>query len=106
MRRRLAGLLLPAILLVALVLPATSAVAAPAETTTLLLATEAVEGEELPGPEPSEADAEGNEAAPVPYEANFLWGAGVGLFFLMVLGALALGAMYFLLVVRPQREND
>lgn len=106
MRRRLAGLLLPAILLVALALPAASAAAAPTETSTLLLATEAGEGEGLPGPEPSDPDAEGNEAAPQDYEVNFLWGAGVGLLFLMVLGAIALGVLYFLLVVRPQRENS
>ncbi len=103
MRRRLLGLL-PAVLLVAVLLPAAAAVASPAAST-IFLATEAVgEGEGAPGLQPSEADAEGNPAAPENYESNFLWGAAVGLLVLIVLGAVALGAMYLLLVVRPRRE--
>jgi hypothetical protein len=105
MRRRLAGLLVLAAALTAFVLPASAAIAAPQQATTLLLATEAVgEGEPLPGPEPAGADDEDNAAAPDDYEANFLWGAAVGLLGLMLLGAVALGGLYYLLVARPKQQ--
>lgn len=102
MRRRLFGLLPCAVLAVVLLLPATAA-AAPAPQP--VLAVEVEEGGEAPGPDPAPPDATDNPAAPTDYEANFLWGAAVGLLVLMVLGAVALGGMYYLMVARPRRTE-
>ncbi|MFP5308251.1 MAG: hypothetical protein ACLGIR_01585 [Actinomycetes bacterium] len=101
MRRRLAGILLPALLVVAVLLPATAAVAAPepeVESAAIVLAVEEIG--ENPGPDPN-LD---NDFAPADYEANFLWGAAVGLLVLIFLGAGALGGLYWLLVVRPKQR--
>jgi hypothetical protein len=99
MRRRLAGILLPALLAVVALLPASAAVAAPAaDDATVVLAVEEVG--ENPGPDPN-LD---NDFAPAPYESNFLWGAAVGLLVLVFLGAGALGGLYWLLVVRPKQR--
>ena len=65
------------------------------------------EGEEPPGPDPMPADATENPAAPTDYEANFLWGAAVGLLVLTLFAVLGVGGLYYLLVVRPrQREGS
>lgn len=102
MRRRLVGLLLSALLAFSVLAPA-AATAAPE--VHVILATEAEHGE-APGPEPAPADDTENPAAPTDYEANFLWGfGGVILLVMMILGALALGAMYVLLVKRPQAKQ-
>lgn len=105
MRRRLAGLLVLAATLTAFVLPASGAIAAPEAPAIVLAAETGGEGGEAPGPEPMGADETDNPAAPDDYEANFLWGAGVGLLGIMLIGAAALAGLYFLLVVRPQRQN-
>lgn len=105
--RRLLGLVLPALLAVTLLLPATTATAAPAaEVAGLVLATEADPDAPPPGPEPMDPDNTENPAAPADYEPNFLIGAAVGLFVLVLLGALSLGALYYLLVHRPRRRSS
>lgn len=101
MRRRLVGLLLSALLVCSVLAPA-AAMAAPAAP--VVLAAE-LEGGEAPGPEPAPANDTENPAAPTDYEANFLWGAAVGLLALMVLGALALVGLYLLLVKRPRAQQ-
>lgn len=98
-------------------LAAAGAVAA----TPLLLAAESLEEEQIPeadpvdpaleipeepGLDPMPVDATDNPAAPPPYDANFLWGASAGLLVLTVLGLLALGGLYWLLVVRPGQRTD
>lgn len=105
MRRVLTGLLLPALLSVLLLAPATAFAAQDItihSTDALLLATEG--GGPLPGPTPGDPNASENVGAPPQYEANFLWKASIGLVALMV-GLVALvGGLYYLLVVRPQRD--
>lgn len=102
MRRRLVGLLLSALLAFSVLAPV-AATAAP-EVHPILAAEEGLG--EAPGPEPAPADDTENPAAPIDYEANFLWGfGGVILLVLMLLGALALGAMYVLMVKRPQKQQ-
>ena len=100
MRRRPARLLSAALLLVGLLLPGTAALAAPATAGEVVLA--AAAGDEEPqglDPVPLEED----EFAPADYEANFLWGAAVGLL-VIVLGIVgAIGAAYWYLVVRPSQ---
>lgn len=105
MRRRLFAPLLSVVVAVALLVPA-AAIAAPSTGSVVLAAEEGAEGEGPPGPEPAPADDTENPAAPPDYEANFLWGAAVGLLALMLLGALALGGLYWLLVVRPKQQQD
>lgn len=61
---------------------------------------------EPPGPEPADPNASGNPAAPRNYDANFLWGAAVGLLVLTVLGIAGLAGLYYLLVVRPGQRAD
>ncbi len=103
--RRLLGLVLPALLAVTLLLPAAAASAAPvAASTSLVLATEANPDAPAPGLEPMDPDDTENPAAPTDYEANFLWGAAVGLFALILLGALSLAGLYYLLVLRPRQR--
>lgn len=104
--RRMLGLVLPALLAVALLLPATAASAAPEAPSALVLATEADPDAPAPGPEPSPANATGNPAAPEDYEAPFLWGASVGLLFLVLLMAVSLGGLYYLLVHRPAQKAN
>lgn len=104
MRRRLLAPLLSAVVAIAVLAPAT-AVAAPVPPAAVLAAEGGAEGEGAPGLEPAPADDTENPAAPEDYEANFLWGAAVGLLALMILGALALGGLYWLMVVRPKRSD-
>ena len=110
MRRRLSAPLMTVALAVALLLPAGAAAAAGAPAVVLAAeagtegATEGAE-EHAPGLEPAPADDTENPAAPDDYEANFLWGAAVGLLALMLLGALAVGGLYWLLVVRPRQST-
>lgn len=104
--RRLLGLVLPALLAVTLLLPVSAASAAPAaEATSLVLATEADPDAPPPGLEPMDPNDTENPGAPTDYEANFLWGAAVGLFVLLLLGALSLGLLYWLLVHRPRQKS-
>ena len=70
----------------------------------LLLATEAGEGEPLPGRTPREPDSPDNPNPPAEYEENFLWGAGVGLAVLVIGLVLLLGGLYYLLVQRPRSK--
>lgn len=104
MRRRLSAPLL-AMVVAALCLLPTAAIAVPSASP-VVLAAETGEGEAPPGPEPAPADDTENPAAPQDYEANFLWGAAVGLLALMLLGALALAGLYWLQVVRPRKQAD
>lgn len=104
MRRRLFAPLLSVVVVASLLLPGI-ALASTAEDHAVLAAEPAGEGGEAPGPEPAGPDETDNPAAPADYEANFLWGAAVGLLALMILGALALAGLYWLLVVRPKRSD-
>lgn len=105
MRRRSVGLLLSVATALLFVLPATVATAAPAPSAIVLAAETGGEGGQAPGPEPAGPDDTENPAAPEDYEANFLWGAAVGLLALTILGAVALGGLYYLLVVRPKKAD-
>ena len=80
-----------------------------AETPVVLLAAEeGGEGEEAEplGPDPMPADASPNPAAPDDYQANFLWGAAVGLLVLTLFAVLGVAGLYYLLVVRPRQRED
>lgn len=104
MRRRLFAPLLSVVVVASLLMPA-AALAAPAPGQVVLAAEPGGEGGEAPGPEPAGPNETDNPAAPPDYEANFLWGAAVGLLALMLLGAIALAGLYWLLVVRPKRSD-
>lgn len=104
--RRLLGLVLPALLAVALLLPATAATASEAAApAALVLAVESDPDAPAPGLSPMPADATENPAAPEEYEAPFLWGAAVGLLALTLFLALTLGGLYYLLVHRPAQKK-
>lgn len=104
------ALVLPALLAVALLLPATAATAADdvsgaGDLTTVVLAVEEGGADGPQGPEPRDPDDTENPAAPEDYEAPFLWAASVGLLALAVLGALTLAGLYYLLVKRPGQKT-
>lgn len=104
--RRLLGLVLPALLAVSLLLPATAAAAADdVASTALVLATEADPGATAPGRDPMPVDATENPAAPAEYEPPFLIGAAWGLLALVLFLGVALAGLYFLLVVRPAQKS-
>jgi hypothetical protein len=105
--RRSIGLLVPALLALALLLSPAVAGAdevPPAAGGDLVLA---VEGEPT-GPEPQERTAEDNPARELAgyedREVQFTWGAAWLLTFLGVVGLIALVGLYYLLVHRPSRE--
>jgi|GEM_PF-5442695 len=104
MRRRPARLLSAALLLVGLLLPGTAALAAPAAATeVVVLAAAGGEGDEPQGLDP--VPLEDDEFAPTDYEANFLWGAAVGLL-VLVLGIVGVvGAAYWFLVAKPRQPE-
>ncbi|MBW3659225.1 MAG: hypothetical protein KY457_11345 [Actinobacteria bacterium] len=106
---RLFGLVLPAMLAVALLLPA-AASAAPlsdaAADAVVVLAAEEGGAEGPQGPEPGDPNDTENPAAPADYEAPFLWAASVGLLALALLGTLTLVGLYYLLVVRPRQKTS
>lgn len=103
--RRLLGLVLPALLAVALLMPTSVAYATPSDAaTSLVLATEADAGASPPGRAPMGPNDEDNPGAPADYESNFLWGAAVGLFALTLLGVLVAGGLYYVLVHRPRQR--
>jgi hypothetical protein len=103
---RLLGLVLPALLAVTLLLPATAVSAAPSGAATAVLLAAEEGGPEGPqGPEPADPNDTENPAAPENYEAPFLWAASVGLLALAILGTLLLAGLYYLLVHRPQQDE-
>lgn len=102
MRRRLATVLTAALLGSGLLLPA-AAHAAPAATSTVVLATEGVVSDE--GLDPMEPDASENEFAPSEYEANVTWRANNYIFFLVMIVAGGMGLLYWLKVGRYARES-
>lgn len=106
MRRTLRAMVVPVLLLTLLLAPA--AASASVDTAVaddaLILATEG--GGEAPGLDPRGPDDPNNEFAPDNYEANFLWGAGVGILGLIVLLILTVGGLYYLLVIRPRQRAD
>lgn len=105
MRRLALGLLLPAMLFATLVLPATAATATVTNShdDVVLLATEAG-NEPLPGRTPRGPNASDNPNPPKDYQANFLWGAGVGLAVLVIGLVLLIAGLYYLLVKRPAQR--
>lgn len=105
MRRRIFGLLLSVATVVACLLPVVAATAAPGESAVVLAAETGGEEGEAPGLDPAGPNETDNPAAPEDYEANFLWGAAVGLLALTILGAVALGGLYYVQVVRPRKTD-
>lgn len=103
MHRRPARLLTAALLALGIVLPTSVVAAAPAAAEVTVLAAESFAPGEAPGLEPMDPDDEANEFAPTNYEANFLWGAAVGLLFLVLAVLGGLGAAYWWLVVKPNQ---
>lgn len=104
MRRVLTGLLLPALLSMLLLVPATAAAEVTIDSAdAILLATEGELGP-LPGPTPGDPNASENFGAPTEYEPPFIWKASLGLLALMVGIVGALGGLYYLLVLRPRRD--
>jgi hypothetical protein len=120
--RRLIGLVLPALL--ALLLLAVPAAASDGEAGALgaddgadLLAAEAEEGEEGEedagggdaGPDPMPRDAEDNPATELggygDLDTPFTWGAAFIMLFLGVVGLVAMGGLYWLLVHRPRQKE-
>lgn len=102
---RMLALVLPALLAVALLLPATAATAAPSGDAVLLLAAAEGGADGPQGPAPRDPNDTENPAAPEDYEAPFLWAASVGLLALAILGALTLVGLYYLLVKRPSQKT-
>lgn len=101
--RRLLPVVLAALLAALLLFPAGAAIADtaggdPVAAQQLLAAAE--EGEPAgPSPDPD------NSHAPADYEPPFLINAAVGLTALLVGGVVVLGALYYLLVVRPRNAS-
>lgn len=109
MRRLAAVLLMPALLSLLLLLSATAVSAAPGSAPAgevLVLAVEEGGEGEPAGREPPGPNDPGNPNPPAEYEQNFLWGAAVGLTALAVGGVALLAGLYYLLVLRPQREES
>jgi hypothetical protein len=117
--RRLIGLVLPALLaLLLLAVPAAAsdgeAGAPGADDGADLLAAEAEEGEEDAGggdagPDPMPRDAEDNPATELggygDLDTPFTWGAAFIMLFLGVVGLVAMGGLYWLLVHRPRQKE-
>lgn len=103
MRRLL--LVVPAMLLAALLLVPTTAVATPATPSQVaVLAAEG--GQEGPlGPEPRGPDDPDNSFAPGEYEPPFLINAAVGLTALLLVLVVGLGGLYWLMVQRPKESS-
>lgn len=94
----------PAMLLAALLLVPTTAMATPATSTTVTVLAAEGGGEGPLGPEPRGPEDPDNSFAPTEYEAPFLINAAVGLTALLVLLVVGLGGLYWLLVQRPSKE--
>lgn len=110
--RRSMGLLLPALLAVALLVAPAAALAdtaGPAADEPIVLAAEAGENGEVPGPPPMEREAEENPARDLAgygdIETPFTWGAAFLMLFLGLGGVLTLGGLYWLLVHRPRQRS-
>lgn len=107
LRLRLRLLLVGTLVACLTLLVAAAPAAAQPDSSVLVVAAEGGGEEAEPiGPEPMPADATDNPAAPTDYEANFLWGAAVGLLALTVFALLAVGGLYYLLVARPRQHED
>ncbi len=100
--RRLPSVVLATLLAVFLLVPAAAASAAPEAPPAAVVVLAAAEGEGPVGPEPNPDTTH----APTEYEPPFLINAAVGLTVLLVLGVLALGALYWLLVQRPKANQQ
>jgi hypothetical protein len=107
--RRLIGLVLPALLALLLLAVPAAAQAADDGGADLLLAAEAEDGEGGGGPEPMPRDAEDNPATDLggygELDTPFTWGAAFIMLFLGVVGLVALGGLYWLLVHRPRQKE-
>jgi hypothetical protein len=116
--RRLIGLVLPALLaLLLLAVPAAAqaaddggAAVADDAGADLVLAAEAEDGEGGGGgPDPMPRDAEDNPATDMggygDLDTPFTWGAAFIMLFLGVVGLVALGGLYWLLVHRPRQKE-
>jgi hypothetical protein len=102
--RRVLNLLLLSVVAVLFVLPAQVAAAQDLPADRFVVATQAELPEDFPGTTPGDPNAEDNAFAPEDYEANFLWGAAVGLTVLVILGVGGVGLLYWGLVVRPKQQ--
>jgi hypothetical protein len=111
--RRLIGLTLPALLALFLLAVPAAALAGDDGGADVLLAAEAEEGEEGEdaggGPDPMPRDAEDNPATELggygDLDTPFTWGAAFIMLFLGVVGLVALGGLYWLLVHRPSQKE-
>jgi hypothetical protein len=117
--RRLIGLVLPALLaLLLLAVPAAAsdgeAGAPGADDGADLILADAVEEDEDPeevdaGPDPMPRDAEDNPATELggygDLDTPFTWGAAFIMLFLGVVGLVAMGGLYWLLVHRPRQKE-
>lgn len=98
----LPAVVLATLLAVLLLVPATAAVAAPDAPPASVVVLAAEGGGEPAGPEPNPDTTH----APPEYEPPFLINAAVGLTALLVIGVLALGGLYWLLVQRPKQRQQ
>lgn len=109
--RRLTGLVLPALLALAVLAAPASAVDLDAGPLDGDVAVLAVEGEGGPGgPDPRPYDAEDNVARDGAgygeLEVPFTWGAAFIMLFLGATGIALMGGLYWLLVHRPRQQRE
>ncbi len=111
--RRLFGLVLATIVVLALFAPAAVAAASPTassrDAAPILLAQGSSEsgaepGSLAPGPDPRGPNASDNPAAPVDYEKPVIWAGSMIFLALGLLGAAGFAAAYLFFVVRPRRS--
>lgn len=107
--RRLIGLVLPTLLVVALVAAPAGAQPDAAGGERLVLAAEAGDGEGPGGPDPAPHEAEDNLARELggydETEPQFTWGAAFLMLFLGAVGVTLMGGLYWLLVHRPRQRQ-
>lgn len=105
--RRLIGLVLPALLAVAVLAAPGAAVAGGDDA--VGLAVEAEEGEGG-GPDPMPREAEDNPARELggyeDLDVPFTWGAAFIMLFVGVMGIVLMGGLYWLLVHRPSKQRE
>ena len=114
--RRLIGLVLPALLALAVLAAPAAAVAVDLDDEVLILAEEGVEDmaeeeDEGPGgPDPRPYDAEDNvareQAGYGELDTPFTWGAAFIMLFLGAVGITLMAGLYWLLVYRPSQQKE
>lgn len=106
--RRLAWLVLPALLALAVLAAPAAAETADLDADAIILAVE--EGEGPAGPDPRPYDAEDNVAREGAgygeLDTPFTWGAAFIMLFLGAAGIALMGGLYWLLVHRPSQQKE